>query len=104
MIQTDTGSREQREQTSEKCAKSYTPKGTAPATAPDHTHPSEIKQEWTTSASSNTAGQYKRPEITTQRGRAAEMGGISETGGRVIISTVGAAEERDTGSENNTIG
>ena len=97
-------SRAQMEQTAEKCAKSYTPKGTAPATAPDHKHPSEIKHEWTTSASSNTAGQDKRPEITTQRGRAAEMGGISETGDRVSSRTVGNVEEIDTGLENNRIG
>ena len=72
------------------------------ATSP--THPSEVRHERTTYASSTTAGQDMRLETTIGRGSAADMGEISETGGKVSRSTVRKTEERDTESENDRIG
>ena len=45
-----------------------------------------------------------RTKITTGRRRSAERGEFSETGGRVISSTVGAAEERYSCLYNNRFG
>ena len=45
-----------------------------------------------------------RLETTIGRGSAADMGEISETGGKVSRSTVRKTEERDTESENDRIG
>ena len=67
-------------------------------------HPSTGRYERTTSALSTTVGQDTRPEIKTGREIEAERGESSETGGSVIGSTVGLAEERDTGLNNAIIG
>ena len=65
--------------------------------APDHMYSSKVRHERTTFTSSTTTRQDMRPEITKGRGILADMRGVSEIGDRVSSSTVGVAEDRDTG-------